>query len=187
MATTRPGRGSRSGRTIAVAGAVVAAGAAALMTAGVAAAAPGRCAVDVDVRAEPSTDAGVVAVCEAGTAVPTGRVGDGFELTDLDDRAAAESVEVDGRRVGAAGGTPAPGTGSAQDPAEDRVDGRTDDEDAEPPTRPGARPDPADDGGPATTTEPYDDPLSAAAATTTDDDRPAPAPAPMPDPLGGPP
>jgi hypothetical protein len=171
MGTTR--------RAIAVTGAAVAVGAAALMTAGVAAAdAPGRCAENVNVRAEPSIDAPIVAVCEAGTAVTTGRVSDGFvELTDLDGWAAAEYVEVDGRRVGAPGSTPAPGPGdddSAEDGADDPVDGRTgDDEDGPADERPGS----LGGEGAVPTAEPYDDPLSSA------DDRPAPEP--ERGPLGG--
>lgn len=126
--------------TIAVAGAAVAITTAALMTAGVAAAAtPGRCAENVNVRAEPSIDAAIVAVCPAGTTVTTGRVTDGFvRLGDLDGWAAAEYVEIDGRRAGAPGSTPAPRTLLSEDedpgepPAGRPLDDRDEDSDPEP-------------------------------------------------------
>lgn len=99
---------ARPGRTAAVVGAVVAVSATTLMgvLAGTASAvSPGRCVENVNVRAEPSIDSRIVAVCEAGTAVETGRIRDGFvQLTDQGGWAAEQYVSVDGA---------APATGSA--------------------------------------------------------------------------
>jgi hypothetical protein len=112
-------------RTVAVVGAMVAVGATTLMgiAAGTAAAdAPGRCLDNVNVRAEPSMDARIVAVCEAGTAVQTDTVRDGFvQLTNLGGWAVAEYVEVDGVPVGAPGSAPLPagGTEDADEAADD--------------------------------------------------------------------
>lgn len=100
-------------RTVAVVGATVAVGATTLMgiAAGTAAAdVPGRCLDNVNVRAQPSMDARIVAVCEAGDAVQTDAVRDGFvQLTNLGGWAVAEYVEVDGVPVGAPGSAPVAG------------------------------------------------------------------------------
>lgn len=99
---------ARPGRTAAVVGAVVAVSATTLMgvLVGTASAvAPGRCVENVNVRAEPSIDSRIVAVCEAGTAVETGRIRDGFvQLTDQGGWASEQYVSVGGA---------APSTGSA--------------------------------------------------------------------------
>ncbi|MBW0089204.1 SH3 domain-containing protein [Pseudonocardia sp. KRD-184] len=99
---------ARPGRTAAVVGAVVAVSATTLMgvLVGTASAvAPGRCVENVNVRAEPSIDSRIVAVCEAGTAVETGRIRDGFvQLTDQGGWASEQYVSVGGA---------APATGSA--------------------------------------------------------------------------
>ncbi|QJY48474.1 SH3 domain-containing protein [Pseudonocardia broussonetiae] len=99
---------ARPGRTAAVVGAVVAVSATTLMgvLAGTASAvSPGRCVENVNVRAEPSIDSRIVAVCEAGTAVETGRIRDGFvQLTDQGGWASEQYVSVGGA---------APATGSA--------------------------------------------------------------------------
>lgn len=162
-------------RTVAVVGAMVAVGATALMgiAAGTAAAeTPGRCLENVNVRAEPSIDSRIVAVCEQGTAVETERVRDGFvQLTDLGGWAAAEYIEIDGRPAGAPGSAPrattAPSSGGAS------------------PTTPGEDALPADDDA-----EPSDDTAGTDAPADDDEaedetgtDAPA-APAPAP-PLGG--
>lgn len=93
-----------TGRTVALAGAVVAVGAATLMgmTAGFASAAtPGTCTQNVNVRAEPRMDAPIVAVCQAGTDVETGRTQNGFvQLTDLRGWAAEDYVQVGDRSSG---------------------------------------------------------------------------------------
>ena len=121
-------------RTVAVVGAMVAVGATTLMgiAAGTAAAdAPGRCLDNVNVRAEPSMDARIVAVCEAGTAVQTDTVRDGFvQLTNLGGWAVAEYVEVDGVPVGAPGSAPLP-TGETEDAAEDADEAAEDAAEAE--------------------------------------------------------
>lgn len=100
-------------RTVAVVGATVAVGATTLMGIAVGTAAadvPGRCLENVNVRAQPSLDARIVAVCEAGDAVQTDAVRDGFvQLTNLGGWAVAEYVEVDGVPVGAPGSGPGAG------------------------------------------------------------------------------
>ncbi|MDN5749735.1 MAG: SH3 domain-containing protein [Pseudonocardia sp.] len=86
------------GRTAAIAGAVVAVGAATMMgITGIASATPaGSCLENVNVRAEPSMDARIVAVCEAGTAVDTGETRNGFvRIIDLGGWAAEEYIAVD--------------------------------------------------------------------------------------------
>lgn len=140
-------------RTVAVVGAMVAVGATTLMgiAAGTASAqAPGRCLENVNVRAEPSIASRIVAVCEAGTAVQTDRIRNGFvQLTDLGGWAAAEYVEVDGSPAGAPGSAPRT-SGDPSLPAPS--DGTGEDADAAPTTS-GARPsddaDDADDAGSA--------------------------------------
>lgn len=86
------------GRTAAIAGAVVAVGAATMMgLTGIASATPaGSCLENVNVRAEPSIDSRIVAVCEAGTAVDTGETSNGFvRVINLGGWAAEEFVAVD--------------------------------------------------------------------------------------------
>ena len=86
------------GRTAAIAGAVVAVGAATMMgLTGIASATPaGSCLENVNVRAEPSMDSRIVAVCEAGTAVDTGETRNGFvRVINLGGWAAEEFVAVD--------------------------------------------------------------------------------------------
>ncbi len=105
-------------RTVAVVGAMVAVAASTLM--GVAATAasaatPGRCLENVNVRAEPSIDSRIVAVCEAGTVVQTERLRDGFvRLTDLRGWASAEYIQIDGAPAGPSrpGGSPSAPAGS---------------------------------------------------------------------------
>lgn len=91
---------NRPGRAAAVAGAVLAvsAGAAMAIAAGTASAEePGRCTDNVNVRAEPTADARIVALCEAGKQVKIGeRQGDFVQLTDLGGWAVAQYVTVDG-------------------------------------------------------------------------------------------
>jgi uncharacterized protein YraI len=88
-------------KKVAAAGAVAAVSAAAAMAlvAGSASAdVPGRCTVNVNVRAEPSIDARIVALCEAGTQVQVGESRDGFlQLTNLKGWAAQQYVSVNGR------------------------------------------------------------------------------------------
>lgn len=96
------------GRTAAIAGAVVAVGAATMMgLTGIASATPaGSCLENVNVRAEPSIDSRIVAVCEAGTAVDTGETSNGFvRVINLGGWAAEEFVAVD---ESSASDTPAP-------------------------------------------------------------------------------
>lgn len=101
-------------RTVAVVGAMVAVAASTLM--GIAAttasaATPGRCLENVNVRAEPSMDARIVAVCEAGTAVQTESTRNGFvRLSDLRGWASAEYIAIDGAPAGRPRSEPAPGT-----------------------------------------------------------------------------
>lgn len=91
---------ARPGRTAAVVGAVVAFAAVTLMgmLAGSAAAAtPGTCTDNVNVRAEPSMTARILSVCETGTAVTTGAVRNGFvRIENLDGWAAEDYIAVDG-------------------------------------------------------------------------------------------
>ena len=87
------------GRAAAAVGALVAAGAAALVAVGGTANAAGTagCTDNVNVREEPDITSKIVAVCERGQAVQVGKTSDGFvQLTDLDGWAAQEFVSVDG-------------------------------------------------------------------------------------------
>jgi uncharacterized protein YraI len=88
-------------KKVAAVGAVVAVSAAATMAlvAGSASAdVPGRCTVNVNVRAEPSLDAKIIALCESGTQVQVGESKDGFlKLTNLKGWAAQQYVSVNGR------------------------------------------------------------------------------------------
>jgi uncharacterized protein YraI len=60
---------------------------------------PGTCIDNVNVRAEPSTDAKIVAVCTAGTSVKVAESKDGFvHLTDLEGWAAQEYISVNGAK-----------------------------------------------------------------------------------------
>lgn len=90
---------ARPGRTAAVVGAVVAFAAVTLMgmLAGSASAAtPGTCLENVNVRAEPTSDARIVALCEAGTAVTTGTVRNGFvRIDNLGGWAAEQYIDVE--------------------------------------------------------------------------------------------
>lgn len=111
-------------RSAAVAGAVVAVGAATLMglTAGIASASgPGECTDNVNVRAEPRIDAPIVALCEAGTAVETGTVRNGFvEITDLGGWAAEEFISIDAAPASApsrTGSTPSTSSPSTSTPS----------------------------------------------------------------------
>lgn len=91
---------ARPGRTAAVVGAVVAFAAVTLMgmLAGSAAAStPGTCTETVKVRSEPSRESSIVAICEAGTAVTTGAVRNGFvRIENLRGWAAEQYIAVDG-------------------------------------------------------------------------------------------
>lgn len=89
----------RHARAVAVAGAVVAVGAATVMTVAVADAAEGSgtCTDNVNVRAEPKSDARIITLCKRGTTVKVGATKNGFvELTSLKGWAAQEYVEVGG-------------------------------------------------------------------------------------------
>ena len=126
---------SRPGRAVAVVGAVVAVSATTLMAvvAGSAGAQePGRCTDNVNVRAQPSIDAPIVAVCEAGTAVQVGETRNGFvRLIDLGGWSAQEFVSVDG----APPARPASRTPSRSDDAGSTSTTRADrDDDATPTT-----------------------------------------------------
>lgn len=100
---------NRPGRAAAAVGAVVAVSATAAMAiaAGTASAdEPGRCTDNVNVRAEPNSEARIVALCEAGTEVKVAeRQGNFVKLTDLAGWAAAQYVSVNGA-------APAAGEGS---------------------------------------------------------------------------
>ncbi|HYH31631.1 MAG TPA: SH3 domain-containing protein [Pseudonocardia sp.] len=91
----------RPGRAAAVVGAVVAvsASAAVALVSGTAVAdEPGRCAENVNVRAEPDITSRIVALCERGTEVQTGESRDGFvQITSLGGWAAQEYVSVNGQ------------------------------------------------------------------------------------------
>jgi len=97
----------RPGRATAAVGGVVAIGAAGLMAvlAGTASAAtPGTCVDNVNVRAEPTTDARIVAVCDRGTAVEVGEKKNGFvKLENLGGWAVEQYVRTTGG-TGRAGG-----------------------------------------------------------------------------------
>jgi hypothetical protein len=90
--------GYRPGPRMAAVGAVVAVGAAGLMglVAGTAAAAPpGRCLENVNVRAEPEAGAPVVALCRAHSETRLGATRGGYvELTDLGGWAALQYVSA---------------------------------------------------------------------------------------------
>jgi len=111
---------NRPGRAAAVAGAVLAvsAGAAMAIAAGTASAEePGRCTDNVNVRAEPTADARIVALCEAGKQVKIGeRQGDFVKLTELGGWAVAQYVTVDGA-------SPAESPAAGDDNAADSSDG----------------------------------------------------------------
>lgn len=159
-------------RTVAVVGAMVAVGATTLMgiAAGTASAqAPGRCLENVNVRAEPSIDARIVAVCEAGTAVQTDRIRDGFvQLTDLGGWAAAEYIEIDGEPAGAPGSAPRAGTAPTAPSTSDDVDTTATPSTTAPSTT-----------GPSTrNTTPSDDAAATTGAPEEDELREQPAPEP---------
>jgi uncharacterized protein YraI len=109
---------NRPGRAAAVAGAVLAvsAGAAMAIAAGTASAEePGRCTDNVNVREEPTADARIVGLCEAGKQVKIGeRQGDFVRLAELGGWAAAQYVSVDG---------PAESPAAGDDNATDSGDG----------------------------------------------------------------
>jgi hypothetical protein len=90
----------RPRRAAAVAGALLAAGTAAGMALAVGTAAadvPGRCATNVNVRAEPDITSTIVNRCQAGTAVQVGEERNGFVwLPALRGWAAKDYVAVDG-------------------------------------------------------------------------------------------
>lgn len=105
----------RPGRAVAAVGAVVAVSATTLMAllAGNAAAAePGKCVQNVNVRAAPDIGSRIVGLCEAGTAVQVGETRNGFvRLLDLGGWSAQEFVSVNGAAPAApapAATTPAP-------------------------------------------------------------------------------
>jgi Bacterial SH3 domain len=130
----------RPGRALAVGGALVAVSATAAMAlvAGTASAAPaasrpGTCIDNVNVRAEPTTDSKIVAVCTAGKAVQVGETEAGFvRLTDLDGWAAQEYVSVNGAKP-----APAARPSTADEP----------DADAAPTAGPTTPADPSDEAG----------------------------------------
>jgi uncharacterized protein YraI len=120
----------RHARAVAVAGAVVAVGAATLMTVAVADAAEGSgtCTDNVNVRAEPKPDARIITLCKRGTTVKVGATKNGFvELTSLKGWAAQEYVEVGGHTPRAPverGGGRAP---RSTEPGDDTSNGSGDD------------------------------------------------------------
>jgi uncharacterized protein YraI len=105
----------RHGRALGVVGALVAVSATTTLAlvAGTASAAPseskpGTCIDNVNVRAEPSTDAKIVAVCTAGKSVEVAESKDGFvHLTDLEGWAAQEYISVNGAKPARSEITPA--------------------------------------------------------------------------------
>ncbi len=133
----------RHGRALGMVGALVAVSATTTMAlvAGTAAAAPpasrpGTCIDNVNVRAEPSTDAKIVAVCTAGKAVKVAESKSGFvHLTDLDGWAAQQYVSVNGAKpapaevttrapgAGMSGDQDAPATGPTVEPSDDPTAG----------------------------------------------------------------
>ncbi|GAA3234975.1 hypothetical protein GCM10017691_32010 [Pseudonocardia petroleophila] len=121
---------ARPGRTAAVVGGLVAFGAITLMgmLAGSAAAmAPGRCTENVNVRAEPSSTARIVALCEAGTAVETGRTSNGFvQLTDLGGWASTDYVSIDGAAPTSGSSTPRSSSAPRTTDTADRADSTAD-------------------------------------------------------------
>ena len=151
------------GRAAAGVGALVAAGAVALVVVGgtANAAGTGRCADNVNVREKPDVTSQIVAVCERGQAVQVGKTRNGFvQLTDLDGWAAQEYVSVDGRapaaapatRTTAAAGTPTRTTAAAGT-QRSHHSGDASDPDAESTASPTDEEDPADDTSP--TTQPH--------------------------------
>jgi uncharacterized protein YraI len=123
----------RHARAVAVAGAVVAVGAATVMTVAVAEAAEGSgtCTDNVNVRAEPKSDARIITLCKRGTTVKVGATKNGFvELTSLKGWAAQEYVEVGGHTPRAPverGGGRAP---RSSEPGDDAGSGSGDDSDS---------------------------------------------------------
>ncbi|MFC5994211.1 SH3 domain-containing protein [Pseudonocardia hispaniensis] len=101
----------RPGRAAAVTGGLVAVGAATVMALAVgtaSAAEQGRCTDTVNVRAEPSPTARIVAVCERGTEVTVGERRNGFvHLTNLHGWSAEQYVSTE-RSSRATPGGPAP-------------------------------------------------------------------------------
>jgi uncharacterized protein YraI len=135
---------ARPGRTAAVVGAVVAFAAVTLMgmLAGSASAStPGSCLENVNVRAEPTTDARIVALCEAGTAVTTGAVRNGFvRIENLGGWAAEEYIDIEGapssntRTAPSTSGDDAPTTSAPRTTAprtDDAATSRTGDDDVQ--------------------------------------------------------
>ncbi|MGH3569673.1 MAG: hypothetical protein ACRDRH_27410 [Pseudonocardia sp.] len=127
----------RPGRVAAVVGAVVAVSATSLIAflGGTAAAAePGKCVENVNVREQPDATSKVVALCEAGRTVEVGATrGDFVELVDLKGWAAKEFISIGGAAPGAArvdetsaGNGAAPGepgtTGADGEPSEFAAD-----------------------------------------------------------------
>lgn len=90
----------RRARTVAQVGAAVAFGTAGLMVLAVGTAAadePGRCNETVNVRSEPSPDAPIVGVCQAGAPVQIGEIREGYlYLTDYEGWAAWEFLSIGG-------------------------------------------------------------------------------------------
>ncbi|WP_300019536.1 SH3 domain-containing protein [Pseudonocardia sp.] len=182
----------RPGRTAAVVGAVVAVSATTLMGfAGTALArVPGTCTDNVNVRAEPSIDSRIVALCEAGTAVETGATRDGFvRLMDLGGWASAEYISIDGAPPASSGPAPSTATSPTTEPTTEPTGEPT----TEPTTRPSTRPAPTDETGsgtggdagdelrqtpsgsePSTTGRNTFTPQESDTSPTTDDDEPEP-------------
>lgn len=119
----------RPGRAAAVVGAVVAVSATSLIAllGGTAAAdEPGKCAENVNLRAEPDPASKIVALCEAGTAVKVGETsGDFVKLVDpnpngeLNGWAAKEFISIAGAEPGAARTEATPGTANGAPAAAD--------------------------------------------------------------------
>lgn len=165
----------RPGRAVAVVGAVVAVSATTLMAlaATASAAGSGRCTQNVNVRAEPKTDARIVALCEAGKQVQVGETRNGFvRLSELNGWASQEYVSVNG--AAPARSPRSPGASSTSDPDESMAPARRSrpGHRSEPSSDPSAASDPSDSSAPADGTDPTDETDPAA-----DPDVPADAPA----------
>jgi uncharacterized protein YraI len=172
----------RHARALAVAGAVVAVGAATVMTVAVAEAAEGAgtCTDNVNVRAEPKADARIITLCKRGTTVKVGATKNGFvELTSLKGWAAQEYVEVGGHTPRAPverGGdraprTTAPGDDSGAAPSDETNSGHSADRSAAPratPAKPAKPRNDSDDADESDTARKYTDHDSADNADNAD-------------------
>ncbi|GEL16618.1 SH3 domain-containing protein [Pseudonocardia asaccharolytica] len=182
----------RPGRAAAVVGGLVAVGAATVMAlaAGTASAAEqGQCTDNVNVRAEPSPTARIVAVCERGTEVTVGERRNGFvHLTNLHGWSAEQYVSTNRAARTAPGNPPtsAPAAGSDRGHAAPTAS-RNPHTAPEPTAGPNPQPAPEPTAGPNRPAAPTSEPARPAPteAPSADEAEPPAEPQPAPSPVGG--